>query len=224
MNRLGKEVFVSDYGDAVYAVALSDKSSKKLSVDIYVLYANGTMSDIITIPRKDIYTKKNCFDFLYGMEGDFGHDTIYIIKNRVVDMFRKEEEKEIIQTKATMEEIHQSISDYIRLNEMPVSENGENSIFIRGNYGFMNMEAMKKYEKECKELGYKRLEILRRLKIIGALQPAKDRSYDTLVSVNGKKKRYLKIELAEPKEEETADEVIEIEKKEEESGHGNQTL
>ena len=226
MNRLGKEVFVNDYGDAVYVVALSDKSSKKLSADIYVLYANGTLSDIITIPRKDIYTKKNCFDFFCGMEGDFGRDAIDSIKRQLADMFRKEEEREIIQTKATMEEIHQSISNYICLNEKPISENSENSIFLKDGYGFMNAEAMKKFEKYNKDLGYKHLEILRRLKIMGALQPANNRSYDTLVSINGKKKRYYKIELAEPKEEETADEIIEfkIEKKEEENENGNQTL
>lgn len=224
MERLGKEILLSDFGHAVYAVVMSDKSSKKLSIDIYVLYADGTMSDIITIPRKDIFTKKNCFDFFYEMEGEFGRDEIDSIKNRINDLLRKSDSKESVQGRATIEEIHQSISDYIRLNEKPVSESSENSVFLKDGYGFMNAEAMKKFEKEYKDLGYKHLEIFRRLKIMGALQPANGRSYDTLVSINGKKKRYYKIELAEPKEEETADEVIEIEKKEEENGHGNQTL
>ena len=224
MNRLGKEVFVSDFEDAVYAVVMSDRSSKKLSVNIYVLYADGTMSDIITIPRKDIYTKKNCFDFFLDMEGDFGRDEIDRIKMGVIGVLNKEDCRESVQARATIEELHQSISDYIRQAAKPLSDEGENEIFIKGNFGFMKTENLKMYEMNYKGLGYKHFEILRNLKIMGALQPAKDRSYDTLVSVNGKKKRYLKIELAEPEEEETADEVIMIEKKEEENGHGNQTL
>lgn len=226
MNRLGKKVFEHDFGDAVYAVVLSDKSSKKLSVNIYVLYKDGTMSEIITIPRKDIYTKKNCFDFFLDMEGDFGRDDIDKIKMGVIGVLKEDNCRESVQARATIEELHQSISDYIRQAAKPLSDKGENEIFIRDNYGFMKTESLKIYEINYKGLGYKHFEILRNLKIMGALQPANNRSYDTLVSINGKKKRYYKIELAEPREEETADEVIEfeIEKKEEEIENGNQTL
>jgi len=197
MTRLGKAIFTHDFGHVVYAVVMSDRSSKRLSVDIYVVYEDGNISDIITIPRKDFYTKKNCLDFFLDMEGEFGRDDIDKIRMEIFEILNNGDCKESIQGRATLEEIHQSISQFIYDNAIDISENGENEVFIKGNFGYLTTTSLDKFVKENKELGFKRLEILKRLKIMGALHCGKDRPYDTLVSLCGKKRRCYKIELVE---------------------------
>ena len=207
MTRLGKAIFTHDFGHVVYAVVMSDRSSKRLSVDIYVVYEDGNISDIITIPRKDFYTKKNCLDFFLDMEGEFGRDDIDSIRMGILDVLKDGNCKESIQCKATLEEIHQSISQFIYDSVADSSESVDNDVLIRGNYGYIMPEALERFVKENKELGYKRLEILKRLKILGALHCGKDRPYDTLVSLCGKKRRCYKIELVETVLEDSEEEV-----------------
>ena len=196
MTRLGRNIFEHDFGHTVYAVATSEKSSQRVAVQMYVVFNNGNISDITTITRKDIYTKKNCFDFFYEME-DFGRDDIDKIKNKVLDVLKDTGYRTVIQEKATWTEIHTDISKFIYLNADDVEEGKANDIFINGKYGYLTTSAMKVFIKLNEGLGYKRLDLLKRLKIMGALQSGKDRPYDTLVSLYGTKKRYYKIELAE---------------------------
>ena len=196
MTGLGKKVFEHDFGHTVYAVATSEKSSQRVAVQMYVEFSNGNISDITTITRKDIYTKKNCFDFFYEME-DFGRDEIDRIRMNVLDVLKDTDYRTVIQEKATWTEIHSAVSKFIYDNADDVEEGKANEIFIKGKYGYLTTGAMKIFLKENEELGYKRLELLKRLKIMGVLQSAKDRPYDVLVSLYGIKKRYYKIELAE---------------------------
>lgn len=196
MTGLGKNIFEHDFGHTVYAVATSEKSSQRVAVQMYVVFNNGNISDITTITRKDIYTKKNCFDFFYEME-DFGRDDIDSIKANVLEVLRDTGYRTMIQEKATWTEIHSAISRFIYNHAEDVEERKANEIFIKGKYGYLTTDAMKIFIKGNEELGYKRLELLKRLKIMGALQCGKDRPYDTLVSLYGIKRRYYKIELAE---------------------------
>lgn len=208
MNRLGQLIYTSDWGHEVYAVIMRDKNSKRVSVELYTVSDKGEMSDIITLARKDIFTKKNCFDFFYDLDGDFTRDNIDHIKIAVVEMLRNDSAVEDIQGRATIKEIHSSLSDYIREKS---AEDSETIIFIKDGYGYMRTPCMEEFIKKYKELGYKRIEILKRLKIAGVLQNGKDRPYDKLVSIDGEKKHYYKILLAEKKEDESEeDEVVSL--------------
>lgn len=211
MTKLGKMVFEHDFGHKVYAVATSEKSSQRVAVNIYVEFSNGSISDINTITRKDIYTKKNCFDFFYEME-DFGRNDIDSIRGNILDVLKDTEYRTVIQEKATWAEIHSAVSKFIYLNAEDLSEGKQSDIFIKGKYGYLTTDAMKSFIKGNEELGYKRLDLLKRLKIMGALKCGKDRPYDVLVSLNGKKRHYYKIELAENVSvTEEVEEVIETE-------------
>ena len=63
------------------------------------------------------------------------------------------------------------------------------------------------FAKEHKHVGYKRLEIIKRLKIMGVLVSSNNRN-DVLVSIKGEKKRFYKILLAEEPEEAEEYEVL----------------
>ena len=63
------------------------------------------------------------------------------------------------------------------------------------------------FAKEYKHIGYKRLEIIKRLKIMGALVCSNNRN-DVLVSIRGEKRRFYKILLSEDPEEAEEYEVV----------------
>ena len=207
-NKLGTVVYTHDFGHKVYAVLMGDRSSKRLSVDIFVEYGDGSLSDVVTIPRKDIFGKKT-FDFLKDMYGSFGEDEIASVKNGVAQIIKDDTMAQTVQSKATMDEIHQSVSSYILENAEELEDNADAPVFIKGDYGYISFEKLEEFVKDNSLIGYKRLEILKRLKIMGVLKPGKERPYDTMVNIGGNRKRFYKVELAKVCTEEKEDEVIE---------------
>lgn len=211
MERLGKKIYENSWGYKVFTVVMRDKSSQRITVVMYIVTPDDKMSDMINIPRMKIFTSKKTFDFLYDMEGDFGRDDVEKIKGAVISLLKNYGDKDMVQTKSTMEEIHEAVSKYIRINAEELQDNPEADVFINGDYGFMSTPVMDDFIKEYKDLGYNRQEVLKRLKIMGALAYGKNRPYDTTVSIEGEKRRVYKILLAKEKSEEKEDEVIEIE-------------
>lgn len=207
MNRLGKLIYTTEWDYQVYAVVMRDKNSKRVSVELYIVSDKGEMSDIITLTRRDIFRKRDFCDFLYDMDGDFTRDNIDCVKNAVVQIVKTNSGMEETQSRATIDEIHSALSDYIRLNK---KGKASGDMFISGEYGYIRTACMDEFIKENKELGYKRIEILKRLKIAGFLENGKDRPYDILVSVDGLKQRYYKILLAEIGTEPEEDEVVSL--------------
>lgn len=213
MARLGQKIHTNPWDYEVYAVPMRDINTTRYSVDIYVVAPDGSISDLFTVSRKDYYTGKKPLDFIFDLDGDFDRDDIDKIQEKLIPYFHSVENKnvETIQAKATIQEIHQKISEYIRINAEELEDNISAEVFIRGDYGYILTTKMKEVVKEYKEeLGYKKIEILKRLKVMGVLETAENRPYDILVSVNGVKKRYYKIKLADKQEEETVEEVINL--------------
>lgn len=211
MDRLGKMIYKNTREYEVYALIMRDVASTRISIELYTQSPAGEMSDIMTVQRQDIFRKKNPLDFFLNLDGDFGRDDIDVIKNALLDMLRANEKDTIqtIQTKYSLSGIHDSLSNYIRENAEELTDNPEANIFIKDGYGYMRTECMDAFVKENSELGYKRVEILKRLKIMGALKNGTNRPYDIQVSIGSVKKRFYKIQLAEENiTEEKADEVI----------------
>lgn len=209
MNRLGKLIYTNAWDYTLYAVFMRDVSSRKISVDFYIVSPDDQMSDIITIPKKDIIKKKNCFDFLFDLEANFISDDIFVIQNKVMNVLNSFDSLENLKTRATMDELHTAVSSYIRENAENIKDNPSAEIFIKDGFGYMLTCKMDEFVKEYKSLGYKRLEILRRLKIMGVMKNGSNRAYDIQVSIGNEKKHFYKIELAqEATAEEKEDEVI----------------
>lgn len=205
MKNLGTLIYTNAWEYQVYAVVTRDISSTRVSVDIYVLNPKEEMSDIITIPRKDIKdAKKKWWNFLYDLEGDFTRDDVDTIKNEILKISNDFQNASLYQNKATMKEIHKAVSDYIVENAEDLEINSCPDVFIKDKVGFMTTSRMDEFVINNKSLGFKRLDILKRLKIMGALQPENTRPYDVLVNIGGEKKRYYRIELIEVTEEEEA--------------------
>ena len=195
MERLGKEIFKSGTGHKVYAVATSEKSSKRIAIDLYVVFNDGSISDIKTIAKGKV-DKTGSLDFFLDME-DFTIDDVLNIKKKLMEILEDKGCIISIQEKRTLQEVHVEISQFIRDNAVDVEDGKENGVFIRNNYGYITSKYIDKFIRDCEDLGYKRIDLLKRLKIMGALQNAKNRPYDMMISLYGEKKHYYKIELAE---------------------------
>lgn len=210
MDKLGKLIFTSDFEYKVYALTMRDKSSSRVSVEVYIVNPQGEMTDIVTIPKKDIYTKKTAFDFFYDMEGDFCRDDISKIAMEILEVIKKESSQTVTQKKATMQELYYAVCAFIRANAEELEDNSSADIFIKENYGYMKTDCINQFIKENKELGYgKRVDVLKRLKIMGALVTGTNRPYDISVSVGGEKKHFYKVILMDNVDEDV-EEVISL--------------
>lgn len=209
MEKLGHVVYINDWDYKVRIVHLREIGTRKMSFQIYVEAPDGTMSDITTIKLSEFNSKPKVLDFLYDMEGGFTFNDIASIKGNI----RISDYKAIdIEEKLPIERIHSEVSRYIQKNVGEATDNIESEVFIRNGYGYVQVnrfEADLKKDEILQSLGYKKLEILKRLKILGALEPGKNRPYDNSIRTNGELKRYYKILLAEESEiEEEEDEVF----------------
>ena len=186
MNRLGELIYENDYEYKVYAVTMEDKTTTRVSVEVYIVSPEDEMSDLITIQNKEVYTKK-----------DFSRDDIDSIKLKIADIIKRTPSTHF-QSRETLEDMYRIFSSYIRENEeCSYQKEGETltGIFIRNNYGYIDSHMLDTFVREYKHIGYKRIDIIKRLKIMGVLEGYGERN-DVLVSINGKKRRYYKILLA----------------------------
>jgi len=199
VNRLGTKIYENAWGDEVYAVITKNKNDMRMSAEMYFKTADGRMSELHTLRKQDIRIKKNYMDFLYDLEIDLCRDDIDVIRNKVLELMKADKEKERvqIQTRATLKEAHVSISKYIIENQEELKDNPKAEVFLRNGYAYITSGAWEKFMKENKELGYKKLELLKNFKVQGVLVPAKNRPYDCLVSINGKKDWFYRVILHE---------------------------
>ncbi|OIZ62713.1 hypothetical protein BLA28_20170 [Eisenbergiella tayi] len=231
MEKLGQVVYTNDWDYKVRIVHLREIGTKKMSFQLYVEAPNGTMSDITTIKLSDFNSKPKVLDFLYDMEGGFTFNDIASIKGNIhINDYKVID----IEEKLPVERIHSEVSKYIRKNGEELIDNIESEVFIRDGYGYIQVnrfEADLKTDETLKAIGYKKLEILKRLKILGALEPGKNRPYDYSIRINGELKRYYKILLTSEKEiEEKEDEefyneyreVFSVVRGKDEAGNENQ--
>lgn len=211
MKQLGRIIYTNAWGYKVCAVLLRDVASMRISVELYILSPKGEMSDIVSVRRSDFKSKKKPLDFIYNFEGGFTRDEIAIIRNKVNELFQENRNAETEQNRCSLNEIHCMISDFIKLHAHELEDNSKAEIFVKDGFGYMRTDKMTGFLKENPEIGYKRVEILKRLKIMGVLKNGTQRPYDIQVSVGNEKKRFYKVQLAEQEAtEEKADEVIKI--------------
>lgn len=200
-------IFMNKKGYKVYAVGVKDVASTRVSVECYVKSPKGEMSEIFSVRRRDLVTGKNTLDFFLDLDGEFDNAEVDSLSSIFQDMVDKDG-KMTIQSKASPTDIHHAVSRYIREEAEKLKDNPKTNIFIRGKYGYMETCFMDQMVLANRDLGVKRKDILKILKIMGVLVTGKNRPYDNIVTVSGEKKRVYKIELA--KKDDSDDKVCEV--------------
>lgn len=237
-ERLGTCVHQKDNEYKVFAVVESDVNSKRVGVNLYVEYADGSVSDIYSMARKDVVKKMNSFDNIFGnIEGNFGDDDIAKIKQEVEKLVVASDKSDssvytVTQNRATLEEILERICKFIfeKMIDNKKESESENKkeirkVFFKEKYGCMETSFMDDFLKCNKDLGYKRIELLKRLKIMGLLKVSNNRPYDYLESIGNEKVHVYKIDLSDVIETivKAPEETTEIEESEV-TEDGNQTV
>ena len=205
MNRIGRVVLEKpDSNYRVYVAITKETGKKRLSAKVYTISPGNEMSSIYTVPKSKIIKSAECLKFLLEMEGDYNEDNLTKIREKILDLFAENVCQGITYDKCATEELHRFISEYIRENtEDEIHENVR--AFIREEYGIIPQAQFKYFLQEYEDIGYTRKEVLETLYIMGALKADRSHSYDTLVSINNKKKRCYIFELIN--EEESVKEV-----------------
>lgn len=198
MNNLGTLLYTSTKGYKLYGLMTRDVSSTRVSGELYTISPKGEMSDLITVRKKDTFTKKDFMDFLLDYAGDFTRDDIDKISVKVKELFAGNDITEI-QGKQTLNEMLCTIRNQIR----KISKDSDNSlfqdVFIENNAGYIKTKAFSDFCRQCEDLDFKRLEVLKRLKIMGALKPGVNRTYDTSKKIKGNVCKVYCISLEEEK-------------------------
>lgn len=209
---LGELIYQNDFDYKLYAVSMRDKATTRISIETYIVSPDGEMSDLITIQKKDIYGKAKWADVFQGLNADFSRDDIDNIKSKLMNFVRQNKNIDV-QSRATPAELYRILSDYIRIKDGKEYTNTSLKVlgaFTKNGYGYIDSHMMEEFIKTHKDMGYKKLDILKRLKVMGVLECAKNRPYDVLVSIGGKKRRFYKILLEKESTEEEPCEVYEL--------------
>lgn len=203
-------VFTNQNGYKVYAVGVKDVASTRVSIECYVKSPKGEMSEIFSVRRRDLMTRNNPVDFFYDLDGGFDDKEIDSIRSIFLTLI-DEGGKMTSQSRSTPLEIHHAVSEYIRKEAEKLKDNPKTNIFIRGKYGYMETCLMDQMVLANRDLGVKRKDVLKILKIMGVLITGKNRPYDNIVAINGERKRVYIIELAkEDNSDDTVDEEIAV--------------
>ena len=129
---------------------------------------------------------------MYDMEGNFSLDAITAMEKEVMKIIEDVGSRTLTQAKATLSELHGAVCNYIRRND-EAPEDNSHLVFVREGYGYIRTNYFENFMMINRELGYtKRVDILKRLKIMGALINDEGRPYDSLVSIDGEKIRVYK--------------------------------
>lgn len=186
----GKEIFKKN-GYKLRMVLKHDTSSMRMSVGFFLVAPNGSVSKMTTIKRHNIKFGNSAFDFMLDYVAGFEKKEIVEIIKKVkdeVDIM----ESEMYSTVATVDEVYQTLCDYIISK---ATDKKEKDIYIENGLGHIKTTCLKKFVNEYSDLGYSRKEILENLKMCGLLSYDLDRSYDKQISIDGKKVRFYVIVL-----------------------------
>lgn len=194
-NLQGKVIYEKN-GYALRMVLKHDTSSMRMSVGFFLVAPDGSVSKMTTVKRHDIKFNNSAFDFLLDYIADFEKKEIVEIIKKVKDEVENMK-SEIYSTVATVDEVYQTLCDYIISK---VTDKKEKDIYIENDKGYMKTTCLKNFVNEYSDLGYSRKEILENLKMCGLLLYDKDRSYDSQISIDGKKVRFYIILLPKPEE------------------------
>ena len=145
--------------------------------------------------------------FLYDCDAGLQDDDLKIIKNNILSMFL--EPSDIVEQaeKSSEREVVERLKEYIQIrNNEGAAVDGKITIapliFIKNKIGYIRTTSFESFISENKDMGWKRLEVLKMLKREGLLITDKDKVYQKKMKHNGSGKDYYAIKLPEEAENE----------------------
>ena len=145
--------------------------------------------------------------FLYDYDAGLQEDDLKIIKKNILSMFL--EPSDIVEQaeKSSEREVVERLKEYIQIrNNEGAAVDGKITIdpliFIKNKIGYIRTTSFESFISENKDMGWKRLEVLKMLKRERLLITDKDKVYQKKMKHNGSGKDYYAIKLPEEAENE----------------------
>lgn len=145
--------------------------------------------------------------FLYDYDAGLQEDDLKIIKKNILSMFL--EPSDIVEQaeKLSEREVVERLKEYIQIrNNEGAAVDGKITIdpliFIKNKIGYIRTTSFESFISENKDMGWKRLEVLKMLKRERLLITDKDKVYQKKMKHNGSGKDYYAIKLPEEAENE----------------------
>ena len=112
-------VYKNKKGYEVHAVISRDVAYFRVSANVYIKTPDGRKSRYTTIQKSDVVCeKKNAFNYLLGLEGEFTNDDVNKIRRKMKEILSSDSEFVDEGEVFTPEELYQAVCDYIRENAM----------------------------------------------------------------------------------------------------------
>lgn len=145
--------------------------------------------------------------FLYDYDAGLQDDDLVIVKKSLLSMFS--EPSDIVEQaeKLSEREVVERLKEYIQIrNNEGAAVDGKITIdpliFIKNKIGYIRTTSFESFISENKDMGWKRLEVLKMLKRERLLITDKDKVYQKKMKHNGSGKDYYAIKLPEEAENE----------------------
>lgn len=140
--------------------------------------------------------------FLYDCGAELKEDDLKIIKNNLLSMFSKPPSVVEQAEKLSEREVIERLKEYIQIkNSEMVSIDGkltiEPEIYIKDKIGYVRTTSFEGFISTNRDMGWKRLEVLKMLKREGLLETDKDKTYEKKVKYNGIGRNYYAVKLLE---------------------------
>lgn len=222
MERKLTVILEKGNGNKICASALRDAGSQRLSAVIYHQTPEGRMTIQETVRRSDLIRQKRVLDFVLDLPGGFDEDDLIEIAEGLKTLLEKvSEDAVVISEKLPAEEVYRRAVEFICDNREDLEDNPRAEIYTNKGYGYIKTTRMKEFV-TTGDLGYTKLEVLRQLLLMDVLLPGNDRTYDRMVNVNGRRRKFYVIKLPtvpdrlcdkidiEPKERGVVDEIKSI--------------
>lgn len=162
-------IYTNQWGFSVLACRLCDHGMKKQGTGIFVQSPDGSISDMSRI-KKSQFLKRNTFDFLLDVDGDFDKHDIDCVRKIALHLFKEMPERDV-SSKVPIELVYKDLCEYVDGNQK------NDIITVSDGYCNVATEVFKRIVKE-NDYGYTGLEIQKLFKVLGLLRVNKGRMYD----------------------------------------------
>ena len=191
------KIYDDNRGFEIHVDEYRHQTKKTLSF-WFIIVENGEASEPYIISRNKIIRSNFSLDFLRDYSVNIDKLTIEQIEEKFKSVMQNLDNNILIDgDKAKFSEVYDALVSYIGKYEENTLQSSPRTIYIENGYGFILTNYMDEAISELKSYGYKRLELLKALRINNKLDISAGRPYDYGVNFNKKTEHYYKIILEE---------------------------
>ncbi len=171
----------------VYASLVCNMTTMTQNIIFTIEYSNPLYSTVDTkpIPVRRIEKNSTCLNFFMDMVGDFGVDEVTVIRERTKDVIKNKANMILLNENRSVRDVYLALYEFIEANKELKKITAITNAYVKDGCGYIRTTFMDDFmQLYGRTLGYKRLEILKMLKLHGFLRCSDSRNYDVQVNID----------------------------------------